>query len=290
MVYYSGDIHGDVERVALDVLRYGITAEDTIVLLGDVGVNFFGDERDAEAKEALNDLAPTIFCVHGNHEMRPETIPSYHAAQWHGGTVYVEDKYPKLLFAKDGELYDLDGYTAIVIGGAYSVDKFFRQKWGMLWFADEQPPEEVKQRVEANLDAHGWIVDVVLSHTCPERYIPTEAFLPGLDQTTVDRSTEEWLGRIEAKLCYGYWFCGHWHIDKRIDKMHFLMRSYETLPELKGYSFDVDEDVLNEMLDWCKENGTTIDLVTRAFLHFAVDPKNREIITRWVEEYKKQTE
>ena len=31
------------------------------------------------------------------------------------------------------------------------------------------------------------------------------------------------------KLDYTAWFCGHWHIDKRIDKMHFLMHSVEAL-------------------------------------------------------------
>lgn len=23
------------------------------------------------------------------------------------------------------------------------------------------------------------------------------------------------------------WFCGHWHTDKRIDRMHFLFNSFE---------------------------------------------------------------
>lgn len=288
MIYYTGDIHGDVERVAADVRRYGIGAEDTVVLLGDVGVNFFGDRQDAERKRVLNSLGPAFLSIHGNHEMRPETVSSYHETVWHGGTVYAEDAYPRLLFAKDGEFYDLDGYTAIVIGGAYSVDKFYRQARGLPWFPDEQPSEETKRQVEENLAAHGWIVDVVLSHTCPERYIPTEAFLPGLDQSMIDRSTEEWLGKLEDKLCYGYWLCGHWHIDKRIDKMHFLMRSYETLPELREYSFNVDETGLQEMLAWCQENGTTLDLVTRAFFRFAADPNNRGILERWVEAYKRR--
>ena len=45
----------------------------------------------------------------------------------------------------------------------------------------------------------------------------------------VDHSTEEWLDKIEDQLDYKDWFCGHWHIDKRIDKMHFMMRSVEAL-------------------------------------------------------------
>ena len=53
--------------------------------------------------------------------------------------------------------------------------------------------------------------------------------MPGLDQSKVDHSTEEWLDTIEDRLSYKDWFCGHWHIDKRIDKMHFMMHSVEAL-------------------------------------------------------------
>ena len=148
---------------------------------------------------------------------------------WHGGTVYVEDDFPNLLFAKDGEIYDLDGKEAIVIGGAYSVDKYYRLQRGMNWFPDEQPSDEIKQQTENQLSAINWNVDIVLTHTCPQKYVPIEAFLPGLDQSMVDHSTEEWLDKIEDRLNYKDWFCGHWHIDKRIDKMHFMMRSVEAL-------------------------------------------------------------
>ena len=82
------------------------------------------------------------------------------------------------------------------------------------------------------LDACGWQVDTVLSHTCPYQYEPQEAFLPMIDQSTVDDSTEKWLEEIERKLKYDHWFCGHWHIDKRVDRMHFLFHSVEAAPQL----------------------------------------------------------
>ena len=212
------------------VERFGITDEDTIVILGDVGMNYFGNNHgDSHRKKKLNKLGVPIFCIHGNHEMRPSTIDSYHEVQWKDGTVYIEDEYPNLLFAKDGEVYDLDGHKTLVIGGAYSVDKWYRLRMDMNWFPDEQPSAEIKAQVEQKLEELGWKVDAVLSHTCPERYMPMEAFLSGIDQSTVDNSTEEWLGRIEEKLDYKAWYCGHWHINKRIDGIHFLFDSYEAL-------------------------------------------------------------
>ena len=42
----------------------------------------------------------------------------------------MEPEFPSLLFAKDGEIYDLDGCRAVAIGGACSVDKFYRLSGG----------------------------------------------------------------------------------------------------------------------------------------------------------------
>lgn len=99
------------------------------------------------------------------------------------------------------------------------------------WFADEQPSAETKARVVSALERIDWRIDTVLSHTCPAKYIPAEAFLPGIDQAKVDRGTEDWLDGIEDRLIYRHWLCGHWHIDKRIDRLHFLMDGFETLGE-----------------------------------------------------------
>jgi len=139
----------------------------------------------------------------------------------------VEEEYPNLLFAKDGEIYDLEGTKAIAIGGAYSVDKWYRLQCDLNWFPDEQPSDVIKARVEHRLAEVDWKIDAVLTHTCPFRYIPREAFLHGVDQSTVDNSTELWLDTIAERLNYQAWFCGHWHIDKRIDRMHFLFHGVE---------------------------------------------------------------
>lgn len=228
MVYYIGDIHGQVSKVLDAIHNCDITSNDIIVILGDAGLNYFGNEYgDADRKKILNEKEIKILCVHGNHEKRPATINSYTTQEWNGGTIYYEKEYPNILFAKDGEIYNLEGARTIVIGGAYSVDKFYRIANRIAWFEDEQPSEEIKNRVEAVLKSENWEIDQVLSHTCPTKYIPWEAALPGIDQSRVDNSTEQWLDTIEDRLKYKRWLCGHWHIDKTIDKMRFVM--YDTV-------------------------------------------------------------
>ncbi|MDR1185390.1 MAG: metallophosphoesterase, partial [Coriobacteriales bacterium] len=229
MFYITGDTHGDLRGVARFCKKHQLTADDTLIILGDTGINYFGNQRDREPRDLLAKTPATIFCIHGNHERRPQTMDCYHEQPWRGGTVFVEDAYPNILFAKDGEVFDLDGIKAIVIGGAYSVDKHIRLANGWSWFADEQPSTEVKAAVERRLESLGWQVDVVLSHTCPLRYEPTEAFIPGIDQSQVDKSTEVWLDEIERRLSYKRWYCGHYHIAKRIDKLQFMYTDFDML-------------------------------------------------------------
>ena len=119
MIFITGDTHGDFTRIEQFCVRFMPTREDTMIILGDVGFNYYGVKRDIKVKEKMARLPITILSMYGNHEMRPETIPSYHFAEWHDGKVYIEDRYPNLLFAVDGEVYDLDGKKLIVIGGAY---------------------------------------------------------------------------------------------------------------------------------------------------------------------------
>ena len=128
-----------------------------------------------------------------------------------------------------GLIYELRSMMAVLMPDENELRKYYRLQRGMNWFPDEQPSDEIKLKTEKQLSAVNWNVDIVLTHTCPQKYVPIEAFLPGLDQSMVDHSTEEWLDKIEDRLNYKDWFCGHWHIDKRIDKMHFMMRSVEAL-------------------------------------------------------------
>lgn len=224
MIFYTGDTHGKIFKITNAVRNSTITVSDTIVILGDAGFNYYGnDSGDKKTKYDLNQVGITVFCIHGNHEMRPETISTYVTKLWNGGVVYYEQKYPNILFAKDGEIYDLDDRKTIVVGGAYSVDKFYRLRYGFRWFDDEQPSAETKAYVEEVLEEHNWTIDQILTHTCPLKYTPTEAFLPNIDQSTVDYSTEQWLDSIEERLTYKRWLCGHWHIDKKIDDLRFVM-------------------------------------------------------------------
>lgn len=197
MIYITGDTHGDMNRIVRFGERMETSQEDIMIILGDVDLNYYGDSRDRRNKEKVANLPITLFCIHGNHERRPTTIVEYKLQEWNGGKVWVEEAYPNILFAKDGEIYDIAGMKTIVISGAYSVDKFYRLSKGYNWFEDEQPSDEIKAYVEKQLSNNDWNVDVVLSHTVPYDYRPVDLLLA---KETFGKKTIRSVKTSDAKL------------------------------------------------------------------------------------------
>ena len=91
MIYVTGDFNGNVRELLsrFDKLQTG--EGDIIIVLGDAGLNYYGNHHgDLKSKKSLARSGTEYFCIHGNHEMRPASIPTYHEEEWHGGKVYVE--------------------------------------------------------------------------------------------------------------------------------------------------------------------------------------------------------
>ncbi len=169
-VFLTGDKHRDFSKLTLDSTQYGFTEHDLLIILGDVGVNYFGQEmdgfRDGFAKKCLSKLPCTVLCIHGNHEMRPtsEAVKEkYRRIDWMGDDAYVEDDFPSLIFAAEGSRYTINGRSYLVIGGAYSVDKYYRLAFGGKWFPDEQLSCEEMDFIRQKVKAHGGREDIMSS-------------------------------------------------------------------------------------------------------------------------------
>ena len=49
----------------------------------------------------------------------------------------------------------------------------------------------------------------------------------GIDQSKVDKSTEKWLDGIEDRLEYQKWYCGHFHTEKKIDRLEIMFENFD---------------------------------------------------------------
>ena len=256
-LFITGDLHG-MKHTIQNFYRNYIKdtpkeqEENWIICLGDFGANFYFDYRDRNFKRDLSHYPFKYFVVRGNHEQRPTLCAIRYPDLWEevecfGNTCLRQPAFPNIYYAKDeGGIYDIAGRRTLVIPGAYSVDKWYRLQMGWTWFPDEQlAPHE---QLDLELEAEGQYFDLVLSHTCPYRYMPTDLFLRGIDQNKVDNSMEKWMDKLHDKIGFGIWCWGHYHEDRvEAPYCEMFMREVDNLE-------DIEErwsryKVLNE-LDW----------------------------------------
>ena len=240
--YITGDKHRDFKSVKSFCKRKKTRREDVLIILGDAGLNYYCDEMDDKLKRKVSKLPITLFCIHGNKEKRPQNIDTYGIRNFCTGKVYYEPKYPNINFAIDGEVYAFEGRKYLVVGGAHSVNKLECLAECLPYWDDEMPDNQVKSTVEEKLRSESNRIYGMLTHTCPMKYIPTEMLMStkaaesteSLDYPLdIDRSTEEWLDKLEETVDYQIWYCGHYHIDKEIDKLHMMYREINPLHDGK---------------------------------------------------------
>lgn len=259
--FVTGDTHGQVlSRLSqINAGKYA-ASQTALIILGDAGINFYLNKTDINLKRNIQNTGFTLYCVRGNHEERPENLG--YIEHWYDenvkGYVMYEPDYPNIKYFEDGNAYEICGKSVLVIGGAYSVDKWYRlnragvtnkldkdylnpRKTG--WFPDEQLLDWEMTTIEK--EHFGKYYDIILTHTCPISWEPTDLFISGLDQSTVDKSMEKWLDDFKNHIDWKIWLFGHYHDDR-------LVR-----PGVEMYYQDIEdwEDIMKrwedpEHLDW----------------------------------------
>lgn len=252
----TGDTHGYVvdrlQKVANNVDDF-VPSETAVVILGDAGINYYLNKTDRKHKREISEMGIRVYCVRGNHEERPEKISGIHSIYDEDvcGNVYIEDDFQNIRYFEDGGVYNLGGRSVLTIGGAYSVDKFWRLERAIYggysgWFESEQLTGEEMASIEANVA--GKHFDLVLTHTAPIDWEPSDLFIGGIDQSKVDKTMEIWLGRLKDKFTWGIWLFGHFHAD-RVEAPHVeqIFEEYEDINDILSRWSKYDE---TKELDW----------------------------------------
>ena len=212
--YISGDVHGDFSR--FEALENKDEINVAVIILGDAGINWFLNGKDIENKKKLVKKYPGItwYLLRGNHDARPEDVETMLVDYDDeiDGYVYYEPDFINIRYFMDGGEYMIDGHSVLTIGGAYSVDKYYRLAMKWTWFANEQLTLKEKLAIEEKVKGKKY--DIVLTHTCPYDWRPTDLFLPMVDQSKVDTSTEKWLNDLKDTFTWRLWLFGHYHANR----------------------------------------------------------------------------
>ena len=218
-----GDWHGDTEyatRILRDVLAYSV---DLFIHAGDFGY-WIMDENDTksesfryidELEEVLADLGKELWWVDGNHEYFPgfDRFLRLPDGRWQVS--------PHIFYLPRGYRWQWGETTWMALGGAVSVDRFWRKAW-VDWFAQEEiSVKDAKKACEPGA------VDVMVTHDAPPNHVLSdflkrnggENFYPPAD-IEASKQHQKLLAGIVDEVKPKHLFHGHYHY--RYDGIYML--------------------------------------------------------------------
>ena len=169
MICLTGDTYGN--QILWDACINNVLKEgDTIIILGHFGFGVF-DGRYWPEKMFYDYLAEQKYAalfIDGNHESF-ENYNSFPMGRWNGGRVQFIRK--NVLHLMRGEIYCIGGKKVFCFGGGYSFDRDYRVP-GKTWRPQEMPIDEEYKNATKDLEACGFKVDYILTHTAPADICP----------------------------------------------------------------------------------------------------------------------
>ena len=205
MVYITGDMHGDPDRLtdpALHRLRKG----DTLLVCGDFGFIWDGGAAEQKFLKKLEKKKFTIAFVDGRHE-NFDLLADYPTVEWNGAPAQqINSRLYRLL---RGQVYTVEGKTFFTFGGGESDDKDFRVA-GRSWWPAELPTTEEMVQGRDNLAAHGNRVDYILTH------MPSLKSRARLDTRASADAVSIYLASLEDAVTCRRWYFGCLHMDKAL--------------------------------------------------------------------------
>ncbi len=223
MIYLTGDIHRtqDIQKILPSEFDYTkVSKDDLLLIAGDFGCVWTGDERDAKLLDWFASLPLTVLFIDGNHE-NFDLLYQYPEELWNGGRVHrIRDN---LLHLMRGQVFTIEGRKWFTFGGGSSRDKSARTP-GVSWWPQELPSKKEFAEGIRNLELNGWETDIVLTHCAPQFLL--KAMVPAARGDILNT----WLDGVAKKLTFTHWYLGHYHIDTDVQKYSILFRRIIRIP------------------------------------------------------------
>lgn len=210
MIFITGDTHGrhDFEKLNLFASTHPqLSKKDYLIVAGDFGAVW-------DARTLDEDLAPyealpfTLLFIDGNHE-NFDLLDNYPQEEWMGGKVHRVAEH--ILHLMRGQVYSIEGKSFFTFGGATSVDRYMRQE-GISWWSQERPTDADIVEANRNLQAVGFKVDYIVTHSCDEKALYYPPLLTAFSPKTIFPENQI-LSYFEEIVEYRHWYFGHYHLD-----------------------------------------------------------------------------
>lgn len=213
MIYITGDMHGDLERLYNKEFRK-LKSGDTLIVCGDFGY-IYGGGKDENA--VINFLADRKFVtafIDGTHDDL-DRINRCRTTVWKGGLVHRIKG--NLLHLMRGQIFEIEGQRIFTFGGGESIDKDMRIESGLWWREEEPSPQEMAEGAK-RLDEENCSVDYIITHEPPSLVKSSILLRRGLSDRV--NKLNGYFEEIGRSCEFKRWYFGSLHEDRVITERY----------------------------------------------------------------------
>ena len=229
MIYLTGDTHGEFNRLSYKNFPDGknLTKDDYVIILGDFGGiwNLQESAKEQRILSWLNDRNFTVLFIDGNHENFDRLISNEFKKvnMFNNEVKQISDS---VFYLQRGHVYEINGKSFFVMGGATSIDKNSRVP-GISWWSQEIPTTFEFEFGLDQLVRYDNKVDYILGHTTSLNYIENNI----KPRWLLPDPVSEYFNVIEETVEFKRFYFGHWHMDKDDIKHRALYKDIILLGE-----------------------------------------------------------
>lgn len=213
MVYITGDIHGDAERLSktdLSMLSHG----DTLIICGDFGFIWNDDKKEKQFLNRLEKRKYTICFIDGTHE-NFDMLNNMPVVMWNGGRVHkIRNNIYHLM---RGQIYEIENKKFFTMGGGEDPELDLQENDDLSARKEIPTAQEMLTGV-SNIEKYCYKVDYIITHEPPSKI--RDFLLLAENKTLRVTALGAYLDELSQQCEYKKWFFGSMHIDKFISESH----------------------------------------------------------------------
>lgn len=213
LIYITGDMHGELERLYDKNFRK-LKSGDVLIVCGDFGYIFDGSKTEREVIDYLARKRFVTAFIDGTHD-NLDTINRSRVTYWHGGKVHRIKG--NLIHLMRGQIFNIDGNSFFTFGGGESTDKDMRREQGN-WWSDEEPTAFEMAEGAKVLDEAGCKVDYMITHEPPS--LVKSSILLRHGSTDRISKLNGYFEELGKSVEFKHWYFGSLHEDRVITPHH----------------------------------------------------------------------
>lgn len=213
MIYVTGDMHGEEERLYSRSMKK-LSEGDTLIVCGDFGFVWDGSAREKKILEYLGSRKYNVCFIDGTHE-NFDLLEKCRMTVWNGGKVHRVSG--NLFHMMRGQIFNIEGYRIFTFGGGESTDREMRTEH-ISWWKEEMPtPAELEEGAKA-IDEVDCDVDFIITHEPPS--IVKSTMLLRAGETDSVNKLNGYFEQLNRVCKFRHWYFGSMHEDRIITNVH----------------------------------------------------------------------